>query len=272
MINGKTKLSCLIGRDVRESKSPQIHNYIYNKLGINCKYLNFSLNENQLSDFISTVKTLKIPGFNVTIPYKEKIIDFLDEVDDTAKKIGAVNTVKYIDGKLIGYNTDGAGYIMSLKNNNVDISGKKILVIGAGGAARGILFFLSKENPESIHIMNRTKKNAEAVIGELKNYYEMIDYDHYNEDEDYDIIINTTSVGMKSKDSPYKFTGKESAVVSDIVYNPRLTTLLKEAKENGLKTVEGIEMLIYQALLADQIWFDLEIDADIMGEIIKIIS
>ncbi|MCT4631784.1 MAG: shikimate dehydrogenase [Firmicutes bacterium] len=269
MINGRTKLACLIGSDVSESKSPQIHNYIYDKLDINCRYLNFSLNENELSDFVTSVKTLKIPGFNVTIPYKEKIIGLLDEIDDTARKIGAVNTVKNLDGKLIGYNTDGAGYVMSLKNNKVDIKGKKILVIGAGGAARGILFFLSKENPKSIHIMNRTKKNAEIVIDELKNYYNDIEYGHYDDKEEYDIIINTTSIGMKSSDSPYLFTGKERAVVSDIVYNPRETRILKEAKDMGLKTVEGIEMLIYQAILADEIWFDTSIDSGVLVDDLK---
>lgn len=274
MINGNTKLTCLIGKDVRKSLSPAIHNYVYEKLNINARYLNFSIEESEIEDFIKSVKILKIPGFNVTVPYKESIIKYLDEIDETAKNIGAVNTVKNNGGKLIGYNTDGEGFLKSLIENNVKIENKKILILGAGGAARGISFFLCKRNPKLISIKNRNLERARKLKADLSCLYSNILFQEYNDKEKYDLIINTTTVGMNDPiASPYKLSEFDDCVIADIVYTPRITKFLKQGLDLGIKTVEGIEMLIYQGIIADEIWFDRSIESkDLLIEIMKLLQ
>lgn len=270
MIDGKTKLICLIGQDVTKSLSPNIHNYIYDKYNLNYSYMNFSLEEKDLESFVNSVKVLDIKGFNVTIPYKEKIIEFLDEIDESAKDIKAVNTVKNIDGKLIGYNTDGAGYVLSLETNKVNIEHKNILIIGAGGAARGILYEICKYKPNSIHIKNRTQSKSEILIDEVRNIYKKIDFGNFDENIDYDLIINTTSIGMKDETkTPFELDKIKNSVISDIVYIPRETKFLKDGKSKNFKTIEGIEMLICQGIIADQIWLDTEFDTKSLLDEIK---
>ena len=159
-INAKTNLLCLIGNPVEHSFSPNIHNYLIKKNNLNMKYVCFNVKSGELENAIKGVKALGIKGCNVTIPHKVKIIDYLDEVDKNALLIGAVNTVKNEDGKLIGYNTDGIGFIKSITDKGYDIAGKKVLIIGAGGAARSIAVEMASIGAKEINLRNRSIKNA----------------------------------------------------------------------------------------------------------------
>lgn len=269
-ITYKTNLYCLIGDPVEKSLSPVIHNYSFEKNDIDGVYLNFKIEKNCIRDFVDTVRTLNIKGFNVTIPHKVDIIKYLDKVDEKAKKLGAVNTVKNENGKLIGYNTDGLGYLKMLKEKNVTIDGSKILVIGAGGASRGIIFSLLEERPEKLLILNRTLSKAENIKNELnieKNItkIETDTLDNKNRDlREYDLVINCTAIGMypNIEEVPIEIDRlSKKAVITDIIYKPLETKLLKEAKNRGNKVIGGIGMLINQGLLSEEIWTEKDIES-----------
>ncbi|WP_407269510.1 shikimate dehydrogenase [Radiobacillus sp. PE A8.2] len=254
----------LIGQPIGHSLSPWIHNQFMEKLGIDGEY---RLHETDLEHLAAQVELLKneqVDGFNVTVPYKQAIIPFLDELDLDAKKIGAVNTVVCENGKWKGYNTDGYGFVRSLKSSFPDVSGKdkKVLVLGAGGAARGIYRALMNESLERVDIANRTSAKAELLL-DLKEPAIATDILTFGEAEQqlfkYDVIIQTTSVGMKPniEAQVIALTNLQAhTVVSDIVYQPLMTKLLQEAKQQGASIHFGHAMLLYQAQLAFEIWTD----------------
>lgn len=271
-----TKLYCLIGNPVEKSLSPLIHNYSFKKNNIDGVYLTFKIEEDNIKNFIDTVRTLDIKGFNVTIPHKVKIMEYLDEIEENAKKLGAVNTVKNIDGKLIGYNTDGLGYIKMIKEKNVSIIDSNILILGAGGAARGIIFSLLKEKPKKILILNRTLSKAEDIKKELENKNTKIEIDILDNEKldlkEYSLVINCTAVGMEPKieETPIEVERlSKEAVVTDIIYKPLETKLLKESKKQGNKVIGGIGMLINQGLLSEEIWTGTNIDSEEIINYIK---
>lgn len=271
-----TKLYCLIGNPVEKSLSPLIHNYSFKKNNIDGVYLTFKIEEDNIKNFIDTVRTLDIKGFNVTIPHKVKIMEYLDEIEENAKKLGAVNTVKNIDGKLIGYNTDGLGYIKMIKEKNVSIIDSNILILGAGGAARGIIFSLLKEKPKKILILNRTLSKAEDIKKELENKNTKIEIDILDNEKldlkEYSLVINCTAVGMEPKieETPIEVERlSKEAVVTDIIYKPLETKLLKESKKQGNKVIGGIGMLINQGLLSEEIWTATNIDSEEIINYIK---
>lgn len=257
-IDSNTDLFCLIGNPVSRSLSPLIHNTSFKCNDINSIYLTFNVID--LKKSINGIKSLGIKGFNVTIPYKEKIIDYLDEIDDLAKGIGAVNTVINLDGKLKGFNTDGLGFIKSLEERNISLHNKRVLVIGAGGASRGISMTLVNENISKLDILNRTKKRANKLVCDIKELHRELDIsciDIIDVKDKYDIVINTTSVGMfpDTKRMPIdpSVFNKET-IIYDIIYKPSPTLLLKESKKQGKLTINGLDMLIYQGLLSEDIW------------------
>lgn len=267
-IDYKTKLFCLIGHPISKTLSPNIHNTSFKYNGLNSIYLAFDVKDNNLENTIKSLKVLNVKGYNVTIPFKEEIIRYLDELSEEAKHMGAVNTVKFENGKLKGYNTDGRGFIETLKDNSVEIRNIKVLILGAGGAARGISFSLCNENVKEITIANRTVNKAEILSEEIKSKHDniCINYctlNNINYNIDYDLVINCTSVGMfpNEDDSPIdpRLLSKKT-VIYDIVYKPLITKFLSLAKENGNKIISGIDMLIYQALISEEIWFDKKID------------
>ncbi|EOD00114.1 shikimate dehydrogenase [Caldisalinibacter kiritimatiensis] len=263
-IDANTELYCLIGHPVSKSLSPFIHNTSFEENGLNAKYMVFDVKPNDLRKAIDGIKALGIKGFNVTIPHKIEIIKYLDDISKESKLIGAVNTVKNDNGKLIGYNTDGLGFIKSLKVHDVVVKRKKVLILGAGGAAHAIAMMLAKEGANEIIILNRTEKKAKKLIEKIKNIYPNIKgrYGGLNSREinyqDVDIIINCTSIGMypNSNQSPIKKNNlNKNMLVYDIVYKPRITKLLKDAEEKGCKVIGGLDMLLYQAILSEEIWF-----------------
>lgn len=254
----------LIGYPIKHSLSPWIHESFLENNKLTGSYSIIEINpEASFPEEIEKLKARKLNGFNVTVPYKEKIIDYLDEIDEQAKHIGAVNTVLCKDGKWIGYNTDGSGYVRSLEDKYPEITDNKnleFLILGAGGAAKGIYYGLVAAGYRNITIANRTIEKAEVIIDQdttgtnnqlltIKQAEEKI--------TTFDVIIQTTSVGMKPhpEQSIITFdTLKNSAIVSDIVYQPIVTTFLENAQKLNNRIHLGHTMLLYQAQFAFEIW------------------
>ncbi len=269
-----TYLFGLIGYPIKHSLSPWIHTQFMEKTNITGSYEIFEIDLN--TDFKQAIAELReknINGFNITVPYKEKIISELDSLDDQAKRIGAVNTVLNYEGQLIGYNTDGLGYVKSLemaypKIKTTDI---KILLLGAGGAARGIYNGLKGSGYLNIDIANRTIEKAEEIkktftkgetkVMSLQAAEQVLDQ--------YDLIVQTTSVGMKPNvaEEIVNLTKlKPNVIVSDIVYQPIMTQFLKSAQEKGAQIHTGHTMLLYQAQLAFNIWTETQVDVGNMDK------
>ncbi len=247
MKTAKTKICLIIGDPVNHSLSPLMHNAAYEAVRIDEQfvYLAASVPVAQMKEIIGAVRTLGIRGLTCTVPHKIAVLPFLDEIDPIAKKIGAVNTVVNTDGILKGFNTDWMGAIIPLKNR-IELTGKKALVIGAGGAARAVVFGLMKEKA-SVTITNRTAEKAAQLAREF-GCKERKNIDARFIDSQ-DIIINTTSVGMHphANESPIDTEGiHEGQVLMDIVYAPHETELLKQGKKRGAIIIHGIEMLLFQ--------------------------
>ncbi|CAB3289963.1 Shikimate dehydrogenase (NADP(+)) [Methanocaldococcus lauensis] len=272
MIDAKTKVVGLIGHPVEHSFSPIMHNAAFKDKGLNYVYLAFDVLPEKLKYVIDGAKALGIVGFNVTIPHKVEIIKYLDELDESAKLIGAVNTIKIENNKAVGYNTDGIGARLSLEEEIGKVKDKTILILGAGGAARAVAFELAKDN--NIIIANRTVEKAEKLAKEIaeklnKKFGEEVKFSSLNNDfSDVDIIINATPVGMYPNVDVEPLIKadqiKPDMVVMDLIYNPLETTLLKEAKKVGAKTINGLGMLIYQGAVAFKIWTGIEPNIDVM--------
>ncbi|AXI40172.1 MAG: shikimate dehydrogenase [Bacillaceae bacterium] len=267
----------VIGDPIGHSLSPLIHNDAFDYLNMNARYHAFQVKGEELEQAVKGMKALGIKGFNVTVPHKVSIIPFLDELDESAQLLHAVNTVKNEDGRLIGFNTDGYGFYLSLKEHidNTNPRDLKVLLIGAGGAARAIYTTLAKEGFAFIDIVNRTAERAhllkENCSYETKgNVYSFQQLDQTS--NEYDVIIQTTSIGMKPniEEKPIELTGRVhgGTVVADIIYNPLKTMLLKEAEKLGLKTVDGVGMFVYQGACAFQIWTNVEPDVSRMKKLV----
>ncbi len=268
-INSKTKLLCVIGDPIEHSLSPVMHNAVFEHLNLNYVYLAFKIKKENLKDAVNAFRFITL-GFNVTIPHKVSIIRYLDEISREAELIGAVNTVNVENGRLIGYNTDGIGAIKALEERT-EVEGKKVVVAGAGGASRAIVFQLALKDCDII-IANRTFEKAVSLANEVEEKVnkkvKAVELPKLKEViKNADIFINTTSVGMypntnetllKAEDIP------KNIVVMDIVYNPLKTRLLTEAEKAGAKTVDGLGMFIYQGAEALKIWLGIDPPVDIM--------
>lgn len=241
----------LLGQSLCHSISPEIHNKIFKDRGLNCLYDLFEIHKDNLELFKDVCESYGIKGFNVTMPYKIDIVDYLDEVHDIAKNIGSVNTVKIDNGVFKGYNTDYFGFERLLVENNIDIKNKRILILGNGGSCKTVTYYCKSNSVSKIYIASRSKHISTSDI-------EYLSYDDLDE-IDVDVIVNTTPVGMFPNDdvSPIarEIVEKASYVV-DIIYNPEETLLLKYAKEssNCLGYGNGKSMVLAQALKAEEIW------------------
>ncbi|MBU5437502.1 shikimate dehydrogenase [Tissierella sp. MSJ-40] len=269
VINWNTDLFCLIGHPVSKTLSPIIHNKFFELINKNSIYLAFDIEKDNLFDVLKTFKAMNVKGFNVTIPHKIEIMDYLDSISEEAKLIGAVNTVKNENGQLVGYNTDGIGFLKSLTDNNIKIKDKTILLLGAGGAAYAIGVTLSLEGASKIYINNRSIENSNNLAKKIKSlnknvYLEVGDLSLNNINKlDVDIIINTTSIGMYPKIEmvPIEISGfSQNILVYDIIYKPNKTKLLIEAEMEGYRTISGLSMLINQALYSQKIWNGFELE------------
>lgn len=268
-INGKTKMVCLMGNPVEHSFSPYIHNYLFEKYNVNNNYVCFNVCNEDLKEAINGVKALGIVGCNVTIPHKVEIIKYLDYIDPNAMLIGAINTIKNENGRLIGYNTDGVGFVKSITDKGFEVKGKDIIILGAGGACRSIAVELASQGAKAIEIRNRSAKNAKTICDIInKNFNTNSTYSTEdicsNDLVNIDIIINTTPIGMDKDfescpiNEDIKVNNK--LLVCDIVYNPHETKFIKWAKNNKLDVVYGIDMLINQAIYGFYIWTGIKVD------------
>lgn len=265
-ISGKTQLLGLIGSPVGHSGSPAMYNYSFELLAMDYKYLAFDTKLEEVSKAIEAFKTFNMKGGNVTMPCKSAVCEYMDELSPAARIIGACNTIVNENGKLIGHITDGEGYIRNLKENGVDIKGKKITIIGAGGAATAIQVQCALDGAREISIFNKKDdfyKKAEKTIEDIKkevpqcivNLYDLDDTNKlYEEIHTSDILTNATIVGMKPYENetnvPDTSVFRSDLVVTDVVYNPLKTKMILDAESKGCKVIGGKGMLLYQGVEA----------------------
>lgn len=261
----------ILGHPVAHSLSPQMQSSAFDFYGIKHKFLRFDVQPKDLKNFIKKVRKEKIQGLAVTIPHKENIIEFLDEISEEAKSIGAVNTVYWEKDQLCGTNTDGSGFFEALIKNTEIQNKKEVAVFGAGGSSRAIVCYLKKNN-FNVSIFNRNVNRAKDLANEFSVNFDI--FDNFNSSR-FDFLVNTTSVGMnedKSIISKNQINGFEG-VVFDIVFSPLITKLLKLAKENNNEIITGEKMLLHQGVKQFELWTGKKAPIEIMqNALIKNIS
>ncbi len=267
-VSGKTKITGLFGYPVEHTLSPMMHNSAFEALNLDIHYIPFSVSPESLSAAVGAIKALNMLGVNITVPHKEKVIPLLDRVDKEAVFIGAVNTIVNKEGILTGYNTDGRGFMSSLKETGLSVDGKEVAIIGAGGASRAISYYLS-EKASKLSLYDIEKPKAEKLVNDLKKIRENIFLiDDAKNTASADVIINATPLGLKPGDpspvNPEFFTPE--MLVCDLVYKD--TNFLREAKINGAKTLDGSGMLLWQGVLAFELWTGVKPPVDIMRKVL----
>lgn len=260
----------VIGYPIAHSKSPLIHRYWMDKYNVSGHYTAIEIHTDNLKEEVQKLVNEGFTGFNVTVPHKQDIMTLCDDVDDKARAIGAVNTIIIKDNKLHGTNTDSIGFIQNIKSSQpkFNFQDKTALVLGAGGAARAIIYGLLGAGVKKIILTNRTAQKAENLAQELGSQLECLAWDKRETLlSDVDLVVNTTSLGMTGKpELEMDISALHSdAIVCDIVYAPLMTDLLKQAKTQGNQLVTGIGMLLYQAQPAFEAWTNIrpEVDADL---------
>lgn len=275
VLTSDTAVMAVIGDPIRHSKSPLMHNAALAASEWNGVYTAFHVLPERLGEAIAGMRALGIRGMNVTIPHKESVIPFLDEIDDHARMIGAVNTIVNDKGRLIGYNTDGPGYVRSLiEETGIDLKETRVLLIGAGGAARGLAYALLHDGVKQLMIANRTPERAERIVEELHmmgsiEAAALIDGMPQVDPEQVDVIINTTSLGMHPHVDDMSIQASyimPHMIISDIIYNPLETKLLAAAQAAGARTHSGLGMFVYQGAIAFELWTGKEAPVDVMRE------
>ena len=261
MINNETfKAVGIIGKPIKQSLSPYLHNYWINKYGLSSYYLPLPIDN--INNLKIAIKKLNFLGLNITIPYKKNIINQLDTLDAGARKIKAVNTLIYINNKLKGFNTDIIGFKKGLIKKKWN-KNRPVIIFGAGGAAEAILYFLKSENIKNITVINRTKRRAKEIVKKYKNI--KISSDFKLDIKEAGLIINTSSLGMIGYPKLEIRLNKinKEAVIYDIVYNPINTHLINEAKKQKLEFITGLDMFIEQARASFEIWFKIKPDINV---------
>ena len=265
-INGKTRITGLFGYPVEHTLSPAMHNAAFEATGLNYCYVPFLVHPEYLESAVNAIKALGLSGMNVTVPHKEKVLPFLDEIHEEASFIGAVNTIVNSDGKLTGHNTDGRGFIQSLLESGISIEAKNILIIGAGGASRAISYYLSQKS-ETLSLYDIDKEKLEKLVRDLKKIRNNVSrLDDISNIEKYQIIINATPLGLKEKD-PLPFNVsllKKEQTVCDLIY--KQTRLLEEASKKGCITLNGLGMLLWQGVFAFELWTGKKPPVEIMRD------
>ena len=277
-IDGKTKLYGLIGTPVEHSKSPAMYNYCFEKYGLNCAYLAFDVDMEHVAEGVAALRTFGVQGCNVTMPLKNAVIPYLDEVSPASRAIGSVNTIVNKDGRLCGYVTDGMGYTGQLRRGGVEIAGKTVTLLGAGGAASAIAIEAALEGAKEIHVFNKRDAFWERALANLGTIGDaapackisLSDLDDAAalraSIETSDILTNATRVGMAPMDDASLITDltmlRPGLIVTDVVYNPEETKLLREAKAAGCTTFDGLGMLIGQGAASFKLYTGLNMPID----------
>ncbi len=273
-INAHTSVYCIIGNPVRHSLSPVMHNAAFEHTGINAVYVAFE--SSSVHHAIAAIKSLGIKGASVTIPFKVDVLQLCDSVDTHAMRIGSINTLVNNNGTIKGYNTDGYGLLRSLETNGIEYMNKKILIIGNGGSARAIAYTLAEKNAQ-VTICGRNSTNVKQLTDDLQKYFNTVHDMLINElkpdsTSEYDIVINTTPVGMKPETDKLPVDIHlihHHHVVVDIIYSPLYTLFLQKAREKGCTVITGDYMLLYQACMQFEIWTGQPAPIDIMHKVLK---
>jgi len=279
-ITGNTVVCGLIGDPVEHTMSPAMHNAAYQQMGLDYVYIPFRVRADELGKAIDGMRAFNIRGLNVTIPHKVAVIPFLDKLDPLAEKIGAVNTVVNDNGVLTGYNTDATGFLRALTEKGIEVRGKKAMILGAGGASRAVSLILADSGAERLIILNRAQELdwAYELAGNISQLYNMDakagqlnreSLDSVMERIDVSILVNATSVGMTPDVNNTPIDAdllRPGLAVFDVIYNPLKTRLLMEAEAAGARTVSGIEMLVWQGVLAFEKFTSHEPPPDLMRQ------
>tara|TARA_X000000950_G_scaffold289492_1_gene414231 strand:- start:2358 stop:3200 length:843 start_codon:yes stop_codon:yes gene_type:complete len=271
----------VIGNPIKHSKSPLIHNYWLKKYNIKALYTKIEARKTELSSYIKMVKDKELKGLNVTLPFKKDFFNLVDEVDEAAKSSLAINTIFEKNGKIIGTNTDGIGFVSSL-HRDVDFElkyGLNLFCFGAGGATYGIVSELLKYKPLSIEISNRTLSKATILVNHFSRrkdnntIFKVLPWGE-SPKEHIDMVVNTSTCGMKENDKFPTNLEKLSkkALVYDIIYNPKVTSLMKVARKNNLLAINGIYMLVRQAAESFKRWFEIDLSDEDINDVIKLLG
>lgn len=281
-VKGNTEVYAVIGCPVKHSFSPVIHNTMADITKRNFIYTALEVKQENIENAIKGGYSLGIKGFNVTVPHKVAVMDMLCDIDKKAGIIGAVNTLKYTDKGYVGYNTDVIGSAYAVKNAGYDIKGKTVLLLGAGGAANACAVMAADEGCKTLIIANRTISKAEALCDAVASVYDCetkaITMDDINSVENCDMVINATTIGFGNNVglSPIKdrtfYKSKGVEFVFDVIYTPWETQLLKDAKSENVKTLNGFSMLVYQAVAAEEIWFNESYGKDLQEKLCQNLS
>lgn len=266
------KLFAVIGNPISHSMSPSMHNDLFAFYGLDACYHGLRVEEHFLEDAVKGLRAIGISGFNVTVPHKITIMPFLDSIDPLARAIGAVNTVVNENGQLVGYNTDGNGFVKGLVSLVPMISNKKVLIIGAGGAARALYFSMAHKGVQAIDLANRTVDKAKHLRNECPftvstNVFSLQEAEAHL--AQYDLIIQTTSIGMSPEieNEPLSLQNiSENTIVSDIIYNPLETKFLQTARKKGATIQNGLDMFVHQGALAFEKWTGIQPDIERMKQ------
>lgn len=263
-ITGKTKVTGIFGYPVEHTLSPAMHNAAFEALGLDYCYIPFTVHPDLLSAGVEAVRALNLRGVNITVPHKEKVMPMLDTIDDEASFIGAVNTIVSSDGRLTGYNTDGRGFMQSLSGSGISVERRNVLIVGAGGAARAIGYYLAQK-AKVLYIYGRTPERAERLALDLKRVAQNVSsLRDISPVDRFHVIINATPLGLK-EDDPLPFDTvllHKEQIVCDLIY--RDTRLLREASKSGCVTLNGLGMLLWQGVFAFELWTGRKPDVEIM--------
>lgn len=275
-IDSHTVLYGVFGDPIRHSRSPIMLNRAFQESGVNGVYAAFHVKPEELGDAVRGIKALGYRGVNVTIPHKVDVMNYLDEIDEGARIVGAVNTIVNDNGKLKGFNTDGIGYVRSLKEETgIELKGKRVLVLGAGGAARGVAYALAKEGASCIYIANRTKERAIELANTIGAFTETVGLgmDELTDVVDHvEFVLNTTSAGMHPNVDELPMSLdllRPHHLVSDLIYNPRITRFLREAEAIGARIHGGLGMFIYQGAYAFEYWTGTPAPVEAMRQVVE---
>ena len=257
----------VIGNPIEHSLSPQLHNYWIKTNMIKATYGKMKITNDQIKNLILEIKGGKINGANITVPFKQDVIPYLDHLSDEANKTQSVNTILLKNDKIVGHNTDIEGFEYSVKFNKIDLKNKNIFIMGAGGVVPSIIHALNKMQVSNITISNRTKSKAEN----LKNLFEKVKVIDWGEIPEFDMIINATSIGLNNQENINLNLPKvENKLFYDVIYNPKETNFLKFGKECGNKVLNGKMMFIYQAFFAFKLWHNKE--PEINNDVLKLLD
>ena len=268
------KTYCIIGDPIDHSLSPAIHNAAFTTLGLNCSYIAFRVQEGQLKNSMDSLRAINIGGFNVTMPHKVTVLNYVDRSDKIAEMVGAANTVNNEGGKFHAYNTDVVGFIEPLRQRKIDLNGFEVLILGAGGAARAVAVALSHEKGVSkINIFNRDIDRSTSLANMINKSGIEIGIISQNDVQKIafrsNLIINTTPLGMKNEQSLIKTSSiSKESIVYDIVYKPIETKLLENARTAGAQVIYGYEMLLEQAIASFKIWFKIDPPIESMKKVL----